>query len=101
MELNEYPLVSIIIPFYNCKYVQRAIYSALKQTYRNIEVIVVNDGSTAHLPMIKPLKDNIIYIRKKNGGIASALNEGIRNSTGEYIVWLSSDDLFINTKVET
>lgn len=101
MELNEYPLVSIIIPFYNCKYVQRAISSALKQTYRNIEVIVVDDGSTSHIPMIKPLKDKIFYIRKKNGGTASALNEGIRNSKGEYIVWLSSDDLFINTKIET
>lgn len=101
VEHKESPLVSIIIPFYNCRFVARAITSALKQTYQNIEVIVVDDGSTQHFPMIKPLKDKIIYIRKKNGGTASALNEGIRNSTGDYIVWLSSDDLFFATKVET
>jgi glycosyltransferase involved in cell wall biosynthesis len=100
LELQEYPLVSIIIPFYNCKYVVRAISSALEQTYQNIEVVVVDDGSTQYLDMIKPLRDKIIYIRKKNGGTASALNEGIRNSKGKYIAWLSSDDLFYNTKIE-
>ncbi|MBU8772837.1 glycosyltransferase [Cytobacillus oceanisediminis] len=101
MEHREYPLVSIIIPFYNCKYISRAISSSIKQTYPNIEVIVVDDGSTHYLPGIKPFKDRISYIRKKNGGTASALNEGIRKSKGNYIAWLSSDDIFINTKVET
>jgi len=100
LEPKKYPLVSIIIPFYNCKYIARSISSVLKQTYPNIEVVVVDDGSTKHLAKIKPLRDKIIYIRKKNGGTASALNEGIRNSKGEYIVWLSSDDLFYNTKIE-
>ncbi|USK46565.1 glycosyltransferase [Cytobacillus oceanisediminis] len=101
MEHKECPKVSIIIPFFNCKYISRAISSAIKQTYPNIEVIVVDDGSTQYLSKLKPFRDKIIYIRKKNGGTASALNEGIRNTNGDYIVWLSSDDLFFENKVET
>ncbi|WP_436376248.1 glycosyltransferase family 2 protein [Cytobacillus sp. BC1816] len=100
MESSKYPLVSIIIPFYNCQYVSRAISSALNQTYQNIEIIVVDDGSTKHLAALKHIKKKIRYIKKKNGGTASALNEGIKISNGDYIAWLSSDDLFLNTKIE-
>lgn len=90
--------VSIIIPFYNCSYVDQAIESALNQTYPNIEVIVVNDGSTKFKEKITPYFDRIKYIEKENGGTASALNEGIRNAEGDYFSWLSSDDIYYKDK---
>jgi teichuronic acid biosynthesis glycosyltransferase TuaG len=92
--------VSIIIPFYNCPYIDQAINSALGQTYKDIEVIVVDDGSTQYVNKIQPFKNRINYIRKENGGTASALNTGLRHATGTYFAWLSSDDMFINNKIE-
>jgi glycosyltransferase involved in cell wall biosynthesis len=92
--------VSIIIPFYNCPYVDTAIDSALNQTYKNIEVIVVNDGSTLHSDKLMPYKNKIKYIEKSNGGTASALNFGIQHAKGEYFTWLSSDDVFHPEKIE-
>ena len=93
------PKVSIIIPFYNCAYVDQAIQSAVNQTYKNIEIIVVDDGSTIFTEKIMPFKENIHYIRKENGGTATALNTGIHAATGEYIAWLSSDDYFLPEKI--
>ena len=92
--------VSIVIPFYNCRYIARSITSALNQSYKNIEIIVVDDGSTEHVELLKPFIKKIIYIKKRNGGTATALNQGIIRASGDYIVWLSSDDLFYSTKVE-
>lgn len=92
--------VSIVIPFYNCRYIARSITSALNQTYKNIEIIVVDDGSTEHVELLKPYMKKIIYIKKRNGGTATALNQGIIQASGDYIVWLSSDDLLYSTKVE-
>ncbi|MFC7394379.1 glycosyltransferase [Scopulibacillus cellulosilyticus] len=92
--------VSIIIPFYNDPYVDRAIKSALDQTYENKEIIVVNDGSTSYTEKIKPYLDKIVYIEKENGGTASALNTGIKRATGDYFSWLSSDDLYEAVKIE-
>jgi teichuronic acid biosynthesis glycosyltransferase TuaG len=92
--------VSIIIPFYNCPYVDQAIKSALNQTYQNIEVIVVDDGSTQYVEKIKPFINRIKYLKKANGGTASALNYGLKHATGQYFAWLSSDDMFVNTKIE-
>ncbi|MGP4082421.1 glycosyltransferase [Pseudalkalibacillus sp. R45] len=94
------PKVSIIIPFYNCQYVDRAIESALKQTYKNCEVIVVDDGSIQHIEKIQPYKRKIKYIRKQNGGTATALNQGIIHATGDFFSWLSSDDLYQPEKVQ-
>ncbi len=94
------PKVSIIIPFYNCRYIDRAIESALHQTYKNCEVVVVDDGSTQHVDRITPYKGEITYIRKQNGGTASALNQGILHATGDYFSWLSSDDLYHPEKVK-
>jgi teichuronic acid biosynthesis glycosyltransferase TuaG len=93
------PKVSIIIPFYNCPYIDQAINSALSQTYSNVEVIVVDDGSTKHAERIVPFLNHIHYIGKANGGTASALNYGIKLASGEYIAWLSSDDLFYSDKL--
>jgi teichuronic acid biosynthesis glycosyltransferase TuaG len=92
--------VSIIIPFYNCPFVDQAIKSALNQTYKNIEVIVVDDGSTQHVEKVEPFKNRIRYIRKVNGGTASAINVGLRHATGKYFAWLSSDDMFVTNKIE-
>ena len=96
------PLVSIVIPVYNgANYVSEAIESALKQTYKNIEVIVVNDGSTDNTEkIVKKYGDKIRYFYKENGGVASALNLGIKNMKGEYFSWLSHDDVYYPNKIE-
>ncbi|UPK42963.1 glycosyltransferase [Paenibacillus pabuli] len=94
------PKVSIVIPFYNCAYIDQAVHSAIHQTYPHIEVIVVDDGSTKHVDLLQPFMDHIRYIRKKNGGTATALNEGIKRATGDYFVWLSSDDVMLLDRVE-
>ena len=94
------PLVSVIIPFYNCPYVDQAIESVLKQTYPNIEIIVVNDGSTRNTNLLTQYLSKMIYLEQKNKGVAAALNQGIKKAKGEYIVWLSSDDLFHRNKIK-
>lgn len=95
------PLVSIIIPVYNGeKFLIEAIESCINQTYTNIEIIVVNDGSTDNTELIcKEYKDKIKYLSKKNGGVSTALNLGINESKGEYISWLSHDDFYLPNKI--
>ncbi|MDP4098494.1 glycosyltransferase [Paenibacillus sp. P96] len=93
------PKVTIIIPFYNCSYVEKALDSALNQSYRPIEVILVDDGSTKHTERLVPYRKYIHYLGKQNGGTASALNHGIRHASGDYIAWLSSDDVFHTDKI--
>ncbi len=93
------PRVTIVIPFYNDPYVEQAISSALGQTYPNLEVIVVDDGSTLYQDRINPYVSRIHYLGKANGGTASAINHGVRMSSGDYIAWLSSDDLFYPHKI--
>ena len=98
------PLVSIIIPVYNgSKYLGEAIDSALRQTYKNIEIVVVNDGSTDNgktESVAKSYGDKIRYFSKPNGGVSSALNYAIKESKGEYISWVSHDDLIYPNKIE-
>lgn len=98
--MESLPKVSVIIPFFNCPYVDQAVASVLNQTYPNIEIIVVDDGSTMHQERLIPYMDRIYYLGKMNGGTATALNYGIQMSTGKYTVWLSSDDMFYSTKIE-
>ncbi len=97
---NQSDLVSIIIPFYNCSFIGSSITSALQQTYRNIEVIVIDDGSTTHSQSVKPFLSRIVYVKKTNGGTASALNKGFKIAKGNYLAWLSSDDLMLPEKIE-
>lgn len=98
------PLVSIIIPVYNGEnYLKDAIDSALAQTYPHIEVIVINDGSrdqggTERVAL--SYGDRIRYFHKENGGVATALNLGIRQMKGDYFSWLSHDDMYTPDKVE-
>jgi len=96
-------MISIIIPVYNgSKYIRESIDSALSQTYSNVEVIVINDGSTDDTDQIcLSYGDKIKYFTQKNGGVSSALNNGIRNMKGEYFSWLSHDDLYLPHKVES
>lgn len=97
------PLVSIIIPVYNgSDYVAEAIDSALAQTYKNIEIIVVNDGSKdngATERIALSYGDKIQYLHKENGGVSSALNCGIKAMHGEYFSWLSHDDRYRPEKI--
>jgi glycosyltransferase involved in cell wall biosynthesis len=99
------PKVSIIIPVYNgSNYLEEAINCALKQDYKNIEVIVVNDGSSDNgktRAIALSYKNRITYIEKPNGGVASALNIGIKNMKGEYFSWLSHDDLYYRNKISS
>lgn len=94
--------VSIIIPVFNGEnYLKQAIDSALSQTYPDVEVIVVDDGSTdgtAHI--CRSYGDSIRYFYKENGGVASAVNFGIRKMRGEYFSWLSHDDIYHPDKIE-
>lgn len=98
------PIVSIVIPVYNgSNYLKEAIDSALAQTYKNIEIIVVNDGSNddgATMKIARSHGDKIRYFEKPNGGVASALNLGIQQMRGEYFSWLSHDDLYYPNKIE-
>lgn len=97
------PLVSIVIPVYNgANYMREAIDSALAQTYDNIEVVVVNDGSRDNGEtdrIAQSYGDKIRYFSKENGGCASALNLGIEKMRGQYFSWLSHDDRYLPEKI--
>lgn len=101
--MSEHMLVSIIINNYNYEsFLSQAIDSALAQTYPNLEVIVVDDGSTDDsCDIISSYGDRIISILKENGGQASAMNAGFSASKGDIICLLDSDDLFLPQKVST
>lgn len=100
--LTDTPLVSIIIGNYNYeRFVGQAIDSALKQTYQNIEVIVVDDGSKdKSREVIAQYGEQVIPILKENGGQPSNYNAGFAQSKGEIICFLDSDDMFVPDKVE-
>lgn len=100
MDKISQPQVSAIIPCYNsAKYLPEAIESVLNQTYDNIEIIVVNDGSTDDTDeVLKPYLDRIKYIKQVNAGPAAARNKGIADSEGEYIAFLDADDIWTADK---
>jgi len=87
------PLISVIIPTYNrAAKVLNAINSVRKQSYPNIQLIVVNDGSTDNTEELLQKMNQLIYVHKPNGGQASARNAGLQYATGEFIASLDSDD---------
>lgn len=88
-------LISVVIPTYNSsKLLKKCIDSVLKQSYSNIEIIVVDDGSNdATESMIeKNYKDQIVYIKQKNTGVSSARNTGIKHAKGDFIFFVDADD---------
>ena len=82
--MSNAPAVSIIIPTYNlAAYIVETIDSALAQTYRDFEIIVINDGSTDDTEeRITPFRERIVYIKQKNGGVMAARNAGLRAARG-------------------
>ena len=95
-------LVSVIIPAYNGQeYIREAIESVLAQTYRPIEIVVVDDGSPVSMEeAVAGYGDEVRYLRKENGGTAAARNAGWRASRGELIALLDQDDLWLPQKLE-
>ncbi|BCS55009.1 glycosyltransferase [Geobacter sp. SVR] len=109
IESFDNPLVSVIIPAFNHeKYVQKAIKSVIDQTYNNIELIVLNDGSKddTHQQIIsmevycKNRFTSFAYINKNNEGLTITLNKGITLAKGDFISLLASDDMFLPDKIE-
>ena len=103
--LTHTPLVSIIIPAYNVgKYIEECILSIMHQTYTNIEIIVVDDGSPDETPAIidriAAQDKRIIPIHQQNAGVSAARNAGIEASKGEYLVFVDGDDYIAPEFVE-
>lgn len=96
-------LVSVVIPVYNgSNFLREAIDSVLNQTYKDYEIIVIDDGSTDDTwSIMESYGDLIRGYHKKNGGTASALNFGIQKMKGDWFAWLSHDDLWMAEKLET
>lgn len=96
------PKISVIIPSYNCdKYVAAAIDSVLAQTYKDIEVVVVDDGSADDTKeVLKRYGQNIKCIYQEHSGVSRARNSGIANATGMYLSFLDADDLWLPEKLE-
>lgn len=95
--MDSLPLISVIVPVYNVeKYLDRCLRTLLNQTYKNIEIVLIDDGSTDHSPQIcdayADKYSNIIAIHKENGGQSSARNLGLKNVNGKYIGFVDSDD---------
>ena len=96
------PLVSIVIPTYNrSELLRMSVESALAQTYPNVEIIVVDDGSTDDTAaLVSQYTDQVTYLKQDNQGVAAARNAGFRASAGEYATFLDDDDLIMPTKIE-
>lgn len=97
------PVFSVVIPLYNKeKYIQNTIKSALNQTFKDFEIIVVNDGSTdSSLAIVKQIEDSRIKIFSiKNGGVSRARNFGIEKAKSDLIAFLDADDLWRNNHLE-
>lgn len=91
------PNVSVIVPVYNVeKYLDKCLQSIINQTYKDIEIIIVNDGSTdSSLNICEKYAekhDNIILINKENGGLSDARNVGMQHASGDYYMFVDSDD---------
>lgn len=90
--------VDIIVPVYNrIQYLSEALESIYSQSYKNFQIIVVDDGSTDDVEnMVKKYKGSIKYIYQKNQGVAAARNAGLKEADGEYLAFLDSDDVWMD-----
>jgi glycosyltransferase involved in cell wall biosynthesis len=97
------PLVSVIIPNYNYgQYLKCSIESVLNQTYKNIELIVVDDGSTDNsVEIALSYGEKLVLICQENSGVSAARNKGLANTSGTYVCFLDSDDSWEPEKVES
>ncbi|MBN3039544.1 MAG: glycosyltransferase [Candidatus Omnitrophica bacterium] len=97
-------LISVIMPVYNIgasSYIAQAFQSIYSQDYKNLEIVVVDDGSSDDSEkIIKQLSGPINYIRQKHQGVSSARNKGLENARGEIIAFLDSDDLWPEDKLK-
>lgn len=96
--------VSIVLPTYNgAEYIRQSIDSCLNQTYKNIELIIVDDGSTDKThEIVKSYRDKRIKFiqHKKNNGLPNALNTGFANAIGDYLTWTSDDNFYVKEALE-
>lgn len=95
--MKRQPLVSVIIPVYNAEqYLKECVDSVVSQTYENLDIVLVDDGSTDHSPKMCDKyhrnDERFQVIHKENGGLVSAWKAGVRKAKGEYVVFLDSDD---------
>ncbi len=104
IEEKEMPLVSVVVPCYNHeKYVKETIESIINQTYKNIELIVIDDGSKdGSVQVIQEMADKygFTFIHRPNKGLSATLNEGIKLSKGKYFSAIASDDILMLEKIE-
>lgn len=100
--VNASSIVSVIIPSYNrARFLGRAIQSILDQTYRNFEILVIDDGSTDGTRDVAESFGKVVrYVYQPNSGVSAARNHGIRIARGDYLAFLDSDDEFLPTKLE-
>ena len=103
VEAGKNDSVSVVIPFYSgANWLEEAIESVLKQTFLPDEIIVVNDGSKEDISkLMAKYNTEVTFVNQENQGSASARNHGINISTGKYIAFLDSDDLWLPNKLET
>lgn len=106
MEKMQDPLISVIVPVYNVgNYLARCIESIIGQTYKKLEIILVDDGSTDNSSEIcdryKKSDERIKVIHKCNGGLSSARNAGIEIAAGEYLAFVDSDDWILSHHIES
>jgi glycosyltransferase involved in cell wall biosynthesis len=96
------PEVSVIIPVYNSsRFINEALESVFTQTFKDYEIILVDDGSTDNTrQIIEKYSDKLIYFRQENGGPAKARNFGIKKSRGKFIAFLDADDIWLPLKLE-
>lgn len=96
------PLVSVVIPTYNrVEYCRAAVRSAIAQTYRPVEVVVVDDGSTDETPEVfASARDPVVYVRQANSERAAARNRGVAEAKGDYVAFLDSDDFWEPRHIE-
>lgn len=99
---SDQPLVSVVMPAYNAEaYLREAVESALGQTYENLEVVIVNDGSTDSTPeLARSFGPRVRVFDQENGGIANARNTAIRHARGSIIALLDADDVWMPTRIE-
>lgn len=105
MVQNNNPKVSVIIPAYNVEvYIEKCVRSILEQTYSNLELIVVNDGSLDSTAQIIDRLSNqdsrLVVIHKENGGVSAARNSGLEVCTGDYVVFVDGDDYLASDYIE-